>query len=129
MEQRYLVDVTSDAHLTAINNKLSYIEGIVYNDIAYVEEHFGTYITDNHRFLHLTEDEYNLALASLAKKDLIVLYENKASIKKMSFEELSEDPLIAAMMEYVIRHAKLEVKNDPLERYKNDNTQTNLGRD
>ena len=41
MPQRYLVDVVSDAHRTAVENNLSYIEGIVYNNISYIDEKLG----------------------------------------------------------------------------------------
>lgn len=118
MEQRYLVDVMSEAHQNAIDYNLTYIEGIVYNDIAYVEEHFGQYKTDNWKFLHLTEDAYYKALKHLQAMNLIIVSGNTATIKRWTREELMSDPIIATMMAAMVKQANLDVSFDPLEKFK-----------
>jgi hypothetical protein len=120
MEYRYLVDITSSAHERAVYNNLTYIEGIIYNDIAYMEEHYDDFRTDNYKFLHIPKDEYYKALAHLVQMDLITISGDIAKIKNMTIEELVEDPLIAAMMASFIEKTKLDVKFNPLERYCND---------
>ena len=102
-EQRYLVDIKSEAHQKALDYKLSYLEGIVYNSIAYSNEHFGECILGKlPDYLHITHEQLIEATSSLSKKGLITIIDGTANIKKWTLEELREDPLINNMIDCFI---------------------------
>ena len=102
---RYLVDITSDAHERAINNNLSYIEGIVLNDIAYIEGNMGKYFIDqdHHHFLHMSKKDFDDAVDSLLKKKLIAQSGDVLFTYKMSLQEFfDEDPFYKAAYELIM---------------------------
>ena len=110
---RFLVDVLSDAHQVAINHNLSYKEGILYNNIAYTEERWGEcYLNRCEEFLHMGDLSYEVS--QLYKKGLINVDGAKLSIRKYSLEELAEDEDIAVLMKLWIEQTKVQVGFDPL---------------
>ena len=106
-ENRFIVDIKSETHRKSLDNELSYLEGIVYNTIAYDQEHFGN--CELYRlpdYLHITQDELVKATSGLTKKGLISIEDGEASIRKWTLEELKEDPVINSMLECFVELMK-----------------------
>jgi len=102
-ENRFIVDIKSETHRKALDMDLSYLEGIVYNTIAYDREHFGNCeLYKLPDFLHISEDELTKATSSLYNKGLINIANGEASLRRWTMEELREDPLINTMMDCFI---------------------------
>ena len=110
-ENRYLVDVKSKTHKDAIELGLSYLDGIVYNTIAYDMEHFEEcHIEQLPAFLHITDEQLDSAIKSLTNKGLIGVENGYAYIRKYTLAELREDPLLKLMMDCFVKMTNLKVK-------------------
>ena len=106
-ENRFIVDVKSETHRKALDCDLSYLSGVVYNLIAYDQEHFGECkLYKLPEFLHITNKELNQATADLYENGLININDGEASLRKWTIEELREDPVVNAMMDCFIELMK-----------------------
>lgn len=127
MANRYIVDVTSDTHKKAIELKLTYVEGVIYNAIAYLEERGMPLDVTDYSFLHMSSDDFNNGLYDLLRRRLIIqegnyyyISNDRESLDELCDKDTEQGPLLAAMMSAFIKKTGIDVGFDPLENYKNE---------
>ena len=125
MANRYLVDIKSVTHQKAIEMKLSYIEGIILNDIAYMESRGMSGDDRDWLFLHMPKEDFDEGISSLLKKKLIIqrgsnyfINNDNESLEELFDKDSEFGPLLATMAATFIEKTGLNVGVDPLKGWK-----------